>query len=211
MWAMWLLVAAYVAALGLHSVVAGGSAAAGWFNTLVNGWLSVLTLWAPVAVCWLTVYRVRLRRPEVLLAAGAVTAYAAGDTYYVLQTVGGGSLPLPSIADIGYLSVYPLMLAALVVVVRRQARGMASSVWLDGVVGSVGAAAVLAVVLSPVLAVTTVGQGSLAGAVAIAYPLFDLLLVAAVAGIAALGDVRIGSWWILLVGGLLAFCAADVI
>ena len=140
-----------------------------------------------------------------------MTAYAAGDTYYVMETVGGGSLPLPSFADIGYLSLYPLMLAALVVVVRRQARGMASAVWLDGVVGSLGAAAVLAVVLSPMLAATTGGPGFFAGAVANAYPLFDLLLVAAVVGIAALGDIRMGSWWILLVGGLLAFCAADVI
>jgi len=57
-----------------------------------------------------------------------------------------------SLADVGYLSFYPLMLAALAVVVRRHVREVASSVWLDAAVGSLGAAAVPAVVLSPVLA-----------------------------------------------------------
>ncbi len=207
---MWLLAACYVTALALHGL-GWGPTMGGWFNTVVNNWLGLLTDWAPMAVCWLVACRVGLRRPEVPLAAGAVTAFAAGDTYFVLKTVGGGSLPVPSLADVGYLLVYPLMLAALVVAVRRHVHAMASSVWLDGVVGSLGAAAVLAVVLSPVLASATVCPGFLAGAVAVAYPLFDLLLIAAVAGIAALGDVRMGGRWTLLAGGLLAFAAADVI
>jgi diguanylate cyclase (GGDEF)-like protein len=109
------------------------------------------------------------------------------------------------------LAVYPLLLAALVVAVHRRAHAVASAVWLDGVVGSLGAAAVLAVVLSPVLASAVAGTGFWAGAVAVTYPLCDLLLVAAVAGIAALGDVRMGSRWALLAGGLLAFAAADVL
>ena len=103
------------------------------------------------------------------------------------------------------------MLAALVVAVRRHLRGLASAIWLDGAVGSLGATSVLAVLLSPVLASATVGSGPLARAVAVAYPLFDLLLVAAVAGIAALGDGRMGSRWALLAAGLLVFAAADVV
>jgi hypothetical protein len=103
------------------------------------------------------------------------------------------------------------MLAALVVAVRRHIRGLASTIWLDGAVGSLGATSVLAVLLSPVLASATVGSGPLARAVAVAYPLFDLLLVAAVAGIAALGDGRMGSRWALLAAGLLVFAAADVV
>lgn len=103
------------------------------------------------------------------------------------------------------------MLAALVVAVRRHIRGLASTIWLDGAVGSLGATSVLAVLLSPVLASATVGSEPLARAVAVAYPLFDLLLVAAVAGIAALGDGRMGSRWALLAAGLLVFAAADVV
>jgi diguanylate cyclase (GGDEF)-like protein len=208
--AMGLLLAAYAAGLALYGT-GWGLAGEAWFNTVVNGWMGELVLWAPAAVCWMAVYQVGLRRPEVLLAAAAVTAFAAGDTYYTVMTVGGGSLPYPSLADVGYLLVYPLMLAALAVTVRRSVRGFASWMSLDAAVGFLGAAAVLAVLLRPVLDSTTVGPRSLATVVAAAYPLFDLLLAAAVVGIAALGDVSTDGRWGLLAAGLLVFAAADVV
>jgi diguanylate cyclase (GGDEF)-like protein len=207
---MGLLGVAYVAALALRSV-GWGPASEGWFSTVVDGWLGMLTVWAPAAVCWLAVHRVGRRRPEVLLAAGAVTSFAVGDTYYLLMTIGGGSVPFPSPADVGYLLVYPLLLAAVTVTVSGRARGLAPSVWLDCAVGSLGAAAVLAVVLEPVLDSATASPMSLATAVALAPPAFDLVLVSAIAGTAALRGVRMGSRWALLVCGLLAFTAADVV
>jgi diguanylate cyclase (GGDEF)-like protein len=191
--------------------VGWGPASDAWFSTFVDGWLGTLTVWAPAAVCWLAVYRVGRRHPHVLLAAAAVTSFAVGDTYYLLMTAGGGSVPFPSPADVGYLLVYPLLLAALTVAVRRNSRGLAPSVWLDCAVGSLGAAAVLAVVLDPVLDSATADPFSLATAVAVAPPAFDLVLVAAIAGIAALHGVRMGRRWALLVCGLLAFTAADVV
>jgi diguanylate cyclase (GGDEF)-like protein len=207
---MWLLGAAYLVALALNAV-GWGPAWEGWFGTFVDGWLGLLTVWAPAAVCWLAAYRVGFRRPEVLLAAAAVTSYAAGDTYFVLMTVDGGSLPFPSPADVGYLLVYPLLLAALAVTVRRHVRGLAASVWLDCAVGSLGAGAVLAVVLGPVLDSATGDLSPLAGTVATAPPVFDLVLVAAIAGITAVRGVQMGSRWALLASGLLAFAAADVV
>ncbi|HEX7597193.1 MAG TPA: EAL domain-containing protein, partial [Polyangia bacterium] len=87
----------------------------------------------------------------------------------------------------------------------------ALSVWLDCAVGSLGAAAVLAVVMDPILDSATAGPFTLAMAVAVAPPAFDLVLIAAIAGIAALRGVRMGSRWALLVCGLLAFTAADVV
>lgn len=75
---------------------------------------------------------------------------------------GAESLPLPSPGDALYLLFHPLMLAALVAAVRRRLRGPTSSVWLDSVVGSLGAAAVLAALLSPVLDSALTGSLSLA-------------------------------------------------
>ncbi|HEY8719766.1 hypothetical protein, partial [Pengzhenrongella sp.] len=183
----------------------------GWFGPVVDDWLGLLSMWGPAAVCWLAVWRVGFRRSEVFLASAAVTSFAAGDTYYVAMVAPDGSLPFPSPADVGYLLFYPLMLAALALAVRRHVRGLALSVWLDSAVGSLGAASVLAVVLSPVLASAMTGSLSMAMVVEVAYPLFDLLLVAAVAGIAALGGVRLGGRWGLLVVGLVVFAAADVV
>lgn len=189
-WAMGLLLAAYVAGLALHGA-GWGPSGEGWFNTAVNNWLGLLTDLLPVAICWLAVCRVGLRRPEVLLAATAMTAYAAGDIYTVWVQAATGSVSFPSVGDVVYLVFYPLMLAALTVAVRRHVRGLASSVWLDCAVGSLGAAAVLAILLSPVLSSALTGSSWLATVTAVAYPLFDLLLVAVVAGIAVLG---VGGW-----------------
>ena len=200
--AMGLVAVAYLCGLVLQGEVS---------HPIVDVWLALLTDWVPAAVCWLAVSRVGFRHKEILFVTAAVFAQAAGDTCYILLMDAGGSLPFPSLADAGYLLFYPFMLAALVVAVRKQVRGLASSVWLDCAVGSLGAASVLAVLLSPVLVSAATGRLSLATVMAVAYPMFDLLLVAAIAGIAALQGVRMGSRWGLLVAGLLVFAAADVV
>jgi diguanylate cyclase len=201
-WAMALLVVAYTTGLVLQGDVS---------NPVVDVWLSMLTSWLPAVVCWMTASRVGSRRWEVLLAAAALTVFAAGDTYYVVMLDGAESMPFPCPGELGYLLFYPLMLAALAVAVRHHWQGSASSVWLDCAVGSLGAASVLAVILGPVLTSALAGSPSLATVVAVAYPMSDLLLVAGIAGIAALQDVRMGSRWGLLVVGLAVFTAADVV
>ena len=201
-WAIGLSAVVYIGGLVLLGDAAG---------TVVYRWLGILTMCLPTAVCWLAVSRVGLRRKEVLLAAAAVTSFAAGNIYYFAMAAAGGSLPFPCPGDVGYLLFYPLMLAALAVSVHHHVRGLASSVWLDSAVGSLGAASVLAVVLSPVLASALMGSMSLATAVAVAYPMVDLLLVAAIAGIVALQGVRMGRMWSLLIAGLVVFTAADVV
>jgi diguanylate cyclase (GGDEF)-like protein len=203
-------VVAFTVALTLHSMGVI-PAVTGWFDLVVNDWLGLLIVWAPAAVGWLTVSRVGPRRWEVPLAAAAVTSFAAGNTYYLAMLHGGGSLPFPSLADVGYLAFYPLMLAALAVAVRRHVRGLGSSVWLDCAVGSLGAAAVLAVLLSPVVGSALTSSSWLDTVVAVAYPMFDVVLVAAVAGVAVLGGRHIGNRWLLLLVGLMVFAAADVV
>lgn len=206
---MWLLGAAYVVALWLHAFGLSPDWN-GWFGTVVDGGLGLLTVWVPAAVCWLAVHRLGRRRVDVILAACAVTAFAAGDTFYLLMTAAGTDLPFPSPADAGYLLVYPLLLGALVVNVRSHARGVAPAVWLDCAVGSLGAGAVLAVLLRPVLDTAGEGLSPAATVVAVAPPLFDLVVLAALAGVAALQGVQMGRRWLLLASGLLVFAAADV-
>ena len=69
--ALWLVLAAYVATLALHSVGWGPSWNA-WYGTVVNNWLGLATDWLPAAVCWLAICRVGFRRPELVFAAAAV-------------------------------------------------------------------------------------------------------------------------------------------
>ena len=175
--------------------------------TVASGMISIVM---PCALCWTAVFKVRGRHPEVLLGAAAVTSWTIGTTYYIWFQMPGAAVPFPSFADIGSALFYVFMAAALVVAVRRKARGVGSSVWWDALVGWLGAAAVLALVLDPLLSPAETGPRSLATVVLAAYPLCDLLLVAAVAGTAALREVRMGKRWGLLVAGLLVFAGADV-
>ncbi|HZW45215.1 MAG TPA: diguanylate cyclase, partial [Dermatophilaceae bacterium] len=200
-WVMGLAVAAYSGGLFLQGGVS---------HPVVDLWLSLSTSWLPAGVCWLAVARVGFRRWEVLLAALAMTSFAAGDTYYAPLTTDWSS-SFPSVGDLGYMLFYLLMLAKLTTLVRRDARGQSSSVWLDCAVGSLGAAAVLVVVLDPVLTSALTGSWSLATAVAVAFPLLDLLLVAAVAGLVVVRGLRGGRRWVLLIVGLMVFAAADVV
>jgi diguanylate cyclase (GGDEF)-like protein len=201
LWAMGLCLAAYLIGLAMQGGVS---------HRIVDVWLSLLTSWLPVALCWLAVTRVGFQRWEVLLAAAAVTAVAAGDTYYAPLT-SSWSPQFPNPGDVGYLFFYVLMLAALALVVRRDARGQSWSVWLDAAVGSLGAAAVLAVVLSPVLASALAGSFSTATAVAVAYPMLDLVFIATVTGLIAVRGVRGGDRLALLMVGLMLYAVADVI
>ncbi len=174
-------------------------------------WLGHVTAWLPAAVCWLAVRRAGRGHPETVLVALAVTLFAGGNSYYLSHSGSDASLPFPSPADVGYLGFYPFMLAALAVVARHRWQRHASSVWLDGVVGALGAAALLAVVLQPSLDAARTGSSVAVSVVASAYPVADLLLVAAVMGMSSLGAGSGGMRWRLLVAGLLVFAATDVL
>ncbi len=77
-----------------------------------------------------------------------VDAFATGNTYFYLTLALTGSLPpFPSLADVGYLSFTPLMLAALTTAVRRHLRGLGWSVWLDSALGSLAAVVLAGVTL----------------------------------------------------------------
>jgi len=73
LWAMGVCLVAYSIGLVLQGDVS---------HPIVDLWLSLLTSWLPAAVCWVAVRRAGFRRWEIVLAALAMTALAAGDTYY---------------------------------------------------------------------------------------------------------------------------------
>ena len=202
MWVMWLLLAAYLVGL----VVTGAG-----YHPVVDGWLGSLTQFVPAAVCWMALYRTRSRRLQVGLATAAVTSFSLANAYYIVSLSGARALPFPSLADTGYLLFYPLTLAALVTLVYRQLRRLPGPVVLDSAIGALSSAAVLAVLLSPVADSALEGPLSLATAFALAYPLFDLVLVAAIVGIAATRGLAAGRRWGFLVVGLMVFTTADVI
>jgi signal transduction histidine kinase len=180
------------------------------YSTLIDIWMSEVAQWVPAVVFWLVAVRTGFARWEVILAAAATTFNAAGDTFYTLAMDSDGNLPSPSLADLGYLGYYPLLMAALIVLVRRQSRTSTQSVVLDTTLTVLGTSAVLAVILGPIFDDATSGASLLNGAISALYPLFDLLIVAAIVGISASPVLRIGPRWQFLVLGLLFITGADI-
>ncbi len=195
---MWGLLTGYV----IDLVAAG-------FTPQVTSSLSLATTGLPALLCWAAVLRAQRGRTQLILVSTAVTAFALGNTYFAFANP--EELPFPSIADVGYMLFYPLILAGLVVSARREYGQVPRSVLVDGAIGSLGAASVLAVLMGPLFESATAGPVSLATAVAVSYPLLDLVLVSVIVGLAAARWLIVGRRWSVLVLGLVIFAASDAV
>jgi two-component system cell cycle response regulator len=147
------------------------------------------------------------RAPWLLLGL-AVGLWTCGDLYYTFFLSELDTVPIPSVADALYLAFYPIAYAALGLVLRRRIGEFHGSLWLDGLIGGLVVLAIgAAVVYEPVISAT--GGDKLGTATNLAYPLFDLLLLALVVGVIALTGWRLDRTWILIAGGFASFAVAD--
>jgi len=102
------------------------------------------------------------------------------------------------------------MLAALAAAVRPVVQIRGPAVLLDGVIIVLAVGAVLSVLLDPVLDPVLSGDLSLGTAVALAYPLADLLLVGVLVGMGLLRGWRSVRGWGWLAAGLIVFAVTDI-
>jgi len=201
---IWLMVIANVVYL-VGLIVSGGTT-----SDFLNVWVSQATQWIPAAIFWLVATRPGRTRLPITLVAIGVTATALGDAIYSFAMDETGYLAFPSLADPAYLVFYPLMAAGLVVLVRRRLADVGWLVLLETAVAIAGVSALLAVVLAPVFATALDSGTVLASAVAFAYPLFDLILIAVIAGIATVPTERVGRRWWAVIIGLGLWVAGDI-
>lgn len=200
---LWLMVGANVLFfIGLVLTDAG--------NDVVNVVIALACQWIPVTIFWLAVARTKVMRTPVVLAAAGVTFSAMGEIYYSFAVDSDGFLAFPSPADVGYLLFYPFMIAALAALIHSRLRGVGGLVLLETIVATVGASAVIAVLLGPVIDDALANRTFIESAISIGYPLFDLILIAMIVGIATVPSVRIGRRWWALTVGLGIFLAGDV-
>jgi diguanylate cyclase (GGDEF)-like protein len=148
------------------------------------------------------------QRAAALLLGLGMLSFAAGNIAYAALIRLQVEPPVPSPADVGYLGFYPLACAGALVIMRR-GRVLSGAIWLDGLLGAVGAATALAALMNPVLSALSGGAGELV--VAGAYPVGDLLLIAMLAGSLAIHGPRDRATLSWLAAGLFCFTAADVI
>jgi diguanylate cyclase (GGDEF)-like protein len=177
-------------------------------DTFASVWVyDALEVLAVVAVTARAVLEPRERMAWALFAAG-IASWTLGDIAWT--AVYGGNPPYPSFADVLYLGFYPPTFLALALLVRSRVSRFNASVWLDGVMAALAAAAVGAAVLLEVVLKGTESQ-LLATATDLAYPLGDIVLVALVAGVFGITGWRPGRAWTAIGAALLLTAIADSI
>jgi diguanylate cyclase (GGDEF)-like protein len=133
--------------------------------------------------------------------------FAAADIYWTAALEDLASPPYPSLADAGYLSIYPAAFAALVLLLRARGGRPPAALWLDGLVCGLAVAAVGAALVFDVVSST---DGTLATvATNLAYPLGDLMLLAFAAVAIVVTGRRAGSTWRLLALAFGVWAVAD--
>ena len=88
------------------------------------------------------------------LIAGGIAAFGSGDVVYTSYVTHLDPEPFPSVADIGFLALYPLMALGLLMLVRRGTGTVRRSVMLDGLVTFLGVAAVAGAFVAPLISAT---------------------------------------------------------
>ena len=135
-----------------------------------------------------------------LLAAGTMLM-AVGDIVF------GTSQPVPSVADMLYVSAYVALTLGSIGVLRSEFPSHRESSWLDAVIVAVGVAIVGALLLI-VPAGHPDGAGLAARVVSLGYPAIDLILLVVVSDLARRSTARRVAF-LLLAGGLLLWLVAD--
>src|SRR6266508_1863836 len=177
-------------------------------NDVLNNWVyNNVMLAAGVACVARGILRERDRVAWILMGA-AVCAWGIGDTIWTFTVANDPTPPFPSIADIGFLAVYPPAYAAIVLLLRSRTGTLRGSLWLDGVIGGLAVAALgTAVVFQAVM--DTIGGSPAAVATNLAYPLADVTLIALVVWSLAVTGWRPDRTWAFLASGLLVFSISD--
>jgi diguanylate cyclase (GGDEF)-like protein len=147
-------------------------------------------------------------RLGVACIGAGVLSWAFGEMFYTAVLWDDESPPIPSPADIGYLLFPPLMLAGLVLLQRCRARDVPGTLWVDGVTAALAVGAVCAMLVFET-AFQYAGGAPVAVATALAYPLLDLVLMAAIVGALAGAGWQLDRRWVMLGLGVLTFWLAD--
>jgi diguanylate cyclase (GGDEF)-like protein len=165
---------------------------------------------AAAALCWQAAARSPRERSAWRPVSLALVLYSVGEIISTTILPLYDEQPYPSVADVFYLAYYPLIYVAVLRLVRARVPRFHTSMWLDGVIGALGGAAVaVAGLLGPSLNLT---DGPFAViATNLAYPVADLLLLALLVGIASALGLRSDRALFLLGLGLVFYLVADIV
>ena len=197
------------AAVALAALLAQGvlGSPADRLDAFFGSWVYDGVILASAVLCLLRAVLVRRERAGWAFLAAALLAWSAGEIHWTLSPDSADSTG-PGVTGWLELSFYPLSYVAIVLMVRSRLRGASARLWLDGVLGALGAACVAAVFLFEPLIGASAEPGTLL-LTDVAYPIGDLLLLAVVVGVFGLTGWRPGRSWTVIGAGFVATAIAD--
>jgi two-component system cell cycle response regulator len=180
-----------------------GAGADNFFETYVYNAL----IFAAAGFCLVRAYAVRVERGAWLVLGLGLFSWALGEAYFSIFYAQQLEPPLPNVSDGFWLAFYPACYIALVLLVRRRVREFRQSLWLDGVVGALAAAAIGADLVFG--AIVGGGRDTATVAIDLSYALGDLLLLGFVVAVFAMTGWRPGRALVMVGAGLATGAVVD--
>lgn len=144
--------------------------------------------------------------PWYLMAAGQA-AWVAGDVTYIIEQNSPEGVTFPAPSDIAYLTSYPLIAFAVLLLIRAQHRSRDLAGLVDGLIVAVGIGLMSwALIAGPILGDPTMSR--LGSIVAAAYPAGDIVILALLLRLMT-GQNEWTPSFRLLVGATLTILVAD--
>jgi diguanylate cyclase (GGDEF)-like protein len=199
-----------VLALGLavhaaHALMGPGD---GPIDHAIADWLYTAVMWSGSVMCLIAAAVRRRERGAWALIGLGLLLWSGGDLVWTVWLGNLENPPYPSVADGLYLGSYVAIYAGLLVLLRARLRPIRPAQWLDGAVGGLAAAAVVAALVFPALAGIAHGD-TIDVAFNLAYPVCDVLQLTLIVMAFGLNRWRVDRSWLLLGLGQLANVVAD--
>ncbi len=205
-WTIWLRVSQGGLLLGLAVLAAHDIGGLGHGNTLLDRWLYDGIEAAAALGCLLTAALRSDERAARVALGLAILATTSGDALFDFAY--HGSPPFPSAADAGYLAFYPFCYVGLGLLLRSRVSRFGASVWLDGLMAGLAAAALGGSVILHVVVASTHGSPMVV-LTNMAYPLGDIVLLAMVVFVFTVHGWRPSRGWWLVDGALILNTVGD--
>jgi diguanylate cyclase (GGDEF)-like protein len=171
-------------------------------------WLGLaIEVGAALACVWRVVL-VRAERRIWALVALSVSLWTLGDVYWRIALWDLEVMPVPSLADIGWLAFYVPAYAAIALLVRARVKSLWATLWVDGVIGGLAVASVAAAVVFDAVLGSSGGKPAVV-ATNLAYPIGDMVLMALVLGGLNMSRRSLDRTWLWLGAGFATFAVCN--